>query len=104
MPSPVLENIYSQLGHCAAINFRELDFQQDLLCPDWTEAQDVNHILRICASDLTSVFRDIFRGHVSGKNNSGPRGGNLNLLVRKNSLDLFLCRSNVHIDTKIEAS
>src|SRR5579859_2035804 len=96
--------VNAQLGEGGAIDFRELDFQQNFLCADRTEGQHVDDFRRVGSGQIAGALSDIFRSYVTGEDNGSARGRNRDLLVGKYPVLLFGAGADVDVDPQIKTA
>src|SRR5208283_4635704 len=98
------EHVDTELSDGRAIDFGELDFEQDLLGADGAKGQDVDDILGVGRGKQARVLGNIFGGDVAGENDGVSRRCDLNLLVGKEPGHLFAGGGDIDIDAQIETA
>ena len=98
------DEIYSQLGKSAAIDFGKLDLQQNLLCAYGAEGKNIDYLRRISAGQFSGALGNILGGNVAGENDGRTRGSYGNLLVGKYPALFVGASADIYIDAQIETA
>ncbi len=96
--------VHSHLSQGGAVDFRELDLQQNFLGADRAEGQHVHYFRRISAGQFSGALGYVFGGNVPGEHDRGARRRDRDLLIGEYAVFFFGAGADVHVDAQIEAA